>query len=84
MKLSMRAPLNRGYSSFVSSDGKEMASAEKAGLCATCQHCTRVESSHGSIFFLCELSRTDARYARYPRLPVLKCEGYQRRADAER
>jgi GNAT superfamily N-acetyltransferase len=47
-----------------------------AGLCATCQHVQVITSPRGSTFYLCERSRTDARYPRYPRLPVLACAGY--------
>jgi hypothetical protein len=30
---------------------------------------------------MCELSRTDDRFARHPALPVLGCRGYQRKED---
>ena len=49
---------------------------ENAGLCADCTHAQRVESSHGSVFLLCQLSRTDPGFPKYPRLPVLACSGY--------
>jgi hypothetical protein len=49
---------------------------EAAGLCADCVNARRVESSRGSVFLLCELSRSDPRFAKYPRLPVLSCSGY--------
>jgi hypothetical protein len=52
------------------------------GLCATCHHVQRIESARGSRFYLCERSRTDARYPRYPRLPVLMCAGYESDRDA--
>lgn len=41
-----------------------------------------ITSARGSRFYLCERSRTDARYPRYPRLPVLTCAGYERIDDA--
>jgi len=47
------------------------------GLCRDCQHSRRIESDRGSIFFRCELSLQDARFPKYPRLPVLQCSGYQ-------
>jgi len=50
---------------------------ERTGLCADCVHARRVESSRGSLFLLCELSRSDPRFTKYPRLPVLSCPGYQ-------
>jgi hypothetical protein len=49
------------------------------GLCAGCQHARRVESSRASVFFLCELSLADPRFAKYPALPVLACSGYKRK-----
>jgi len=41
----------------------------------------RITSARGSHFYLCERSRTDASYPRYPRLPVLACAGYERNDD---
>jgi hypothetical protein len=51
-----------------------------AGLCADCVHARSVESSRGSVFLLCELSRSDPRFAKYPRLPVLSCPGFEKNA----
>jgi hypothetical protein len=51
-----------------------------AGLCAQCRHAQIIESSKGSVFLLCELSKSDPRFLKYPRLPVLSCAGYQRGA----
>jgi len=48
------------------------------GLCATCKNVRRVTSDRGSRFYLCELSKVDARFPKYPRLPVLNCSGYIR------
>ena len=48
-----------------------------AGLCTNCRHARRVQSDRGSVFYLCERSLTDPAYAKYPRLPVLRCAGYQ-------
>ena len=47
------------------------------GLCADCRFMRRAESDRGSIFYLCERSATDARFPKYPRLPVLRCAGYE-------
>jgi len=46
------------------------------GLCAGCEHARRVESSHESIFYLCDLSAIDPSFPKYPRLPVIACDGY--------
>ena len=49
------------------------------GLCASCRWLRLVESRAGSSFILCRKSETDARFPRYPSLPVLACDGYERR-----
>jgi hypothetical protein len=36
-----------------------------------------VGNLRGSLFSLCRRSETDARYPRYPRLPVVCCDGYE-------
>jgi hypothetical protein len=50
------------------------------GLCATCVHARTVVSARGSTFWRCALSESDARFAKYPRLPVLRCAGHVRRS----
>ena len=47
------------------------------GLCATCIHMREVQSDRGSTFYRCALSDSDPRFPKYPRLPVLRCDGYQ-------
>ena len=63
-----------------------MTSAETAkhnllnvGLCLTCRHSRRVESTHGSAFYLCRRSATDATFPKYPHLPVTCCSGHEPR-----
>ncbi len=46
------------------------------GLCAICRHARVVQSSHGSTFYLCRLAEIDPRFSKYPRLPVMRCAGY--------
>jgi hypothetical protein len=53
------------------------------GLCADCQYARRIESDRGSVFFMCELSFQDPRFPKYPRLPVLACDGYERKTGPE-
>jgi hypothetical protein len=48
----------------------------QVGLCLTCRHGRQVSSSRDSTFWLCELSIVDARFLKYPRLPVTSCTGY--------
>lgn len=52
------------------------------GLCASCDHAQVVPSSKGSTYILCRLSASDPRFLRYPRLPVLACDGYRRKPTA--
>jgi hypothetical protein len=54
-----------------------------AGLCGTCRHQRLVPNTRGSVFSLCERSRTEPEYPRYPRLPVVECAGYEPRDAAE-
>ena len=49
------------------------------GLCGVCVHARHIESPHGSVFYLCELSFEDLRFAKYPRLPVLTCDGFEKK-----
>jgi len=50
--------------------------AHAVGLCAGCRHARRVETPR-SRFWLCERSRTDPAFDRYPRLPVVECTGFE-------
>lgn len=49
----------------------------RVGLCSTCEHMRPVESDRGSVFYRCALADTDPHFAKYPRLPVLQCAGYE-------
>lgn len=51
------------------------------GLCARCAHARAIQSARGSVFHLCRLSETDERFPKYPRLPVVRCDGYEPAAD---
>lgn len=48
-----------------------------AGLCANCRHAQRIFNRRGSVFLLCGRAAGDARYLRYPPLPVLRCPGHE-------
>lgn len=50
-----------------------------AGLCDRCRHQRLVPNTRGSVFSLCERSKPDPSFPRYPRLPVEKCRGYEPR-----
>ena len=47
------------------------------GLCAHCRHARSIQSSKGSQFYLCERHTTDPTFAKYPRLPMLNCDGFE-------
>jgi len=46
-------------------------------LCESCRHCREVFSAKGSRFLLCLLSQTDIRFVKYPRQPVMRCDGHE-------
>ena len=54
-----------------------------AGLCDACRHLKRLASSRGSTFYLCLLSEQNAAFPRYPRLPVLRCGGFEKAEKAD-
>jgi hypothetical protein len=49
-----------------------------AGLCDSCKHQKLIRNTRGGVFSLCERSKTDPAYPKYPRLPVKECAGYVR------
>lgn len=53
------------------------------GLCDTCVHLKPMRNDRDSVFLFCLLSKSDPRYPKYPRLPVLRCGGYSPSAQAE-
>jgi hypothetical protein len=56
--------------------------ASTAGLCAACRHARPVASARGSTFVRCDLGATDPRFPKYPRLPVVRCDGFAPRPKA--
>lgn len=50
----------------------------RVGLCATCSHARVQRSAKGSNFWRCARTDTDARFLRYPPLPVRACLGHER------
>ncbi len=62
--------------------GTPRAAADPVGLCRTCVHSRRVPAGP-NLYWLCRLSETDSRFPRYPRLPVVACDGYRLRTDDE-
>ena len=58
-------------------DAHESSKLPQVGLCSHCVHMREIHSDRGSTFYMCQLSATDSRFPKYPRLPVLQCLGYQ-------
>ncbi len=48
----------------------------RTGLCDRCAYQRRVGNTRGSSFSLCERSKTDTRYPKYPAVPVVECRGF--------
>jgi len=49
----------------------------RVGLCTDCGHARRIVSAKGSSFWLCERAVSEPeRFAKYPRLPVSRCSGF--------
>ena len=51
-------------------------------LCETCGNVRLVRTAR-STFLLCGLSLTDAAYPKYPPQPIVRCDGYRPRNDAD-
>jgi hypothetical protein len=56
--------------------------ARNSGLCGGCVHARLITSDRASTFLQCQLSFTDHRFDKYPRLPVLACNGYKKQTGA--
>lgn len=53
---------------------------DRVGLCRRCTYARQVPAGH-TLYWMCERSLTDPAYAKYPRLPMLSCPGYEPRTD---
>ena len=51
--------------------------AARVGLCLRCRHAIRQVGARGSVFWRCGRADGDARFRRYPPLPVERCEGFE-------
>jgi len=49
------------------------------GLCAACRHAKLNETRRGTVYLRCTRAEWDATLPRYPRLPVTRCAGFERR-----
>ena len=62
----------------------ESLSRVRAGLCDSCKHQKIVKSGRGSLFSMCLRHKTDDRFPKYPRIPVERCPGYEKRVSESR
>jgi len=47
------------------------------GLCPVCRHVKLLRSDRGSTFLLCQRSKQDPAYPRYPPQPRMVCAGFE-------
>lgn len=52
------------------------------GLCGLCRHAAVKGTNRGTAYLRCTRASWDGRLARYPRLPVLRCPGFEPDGDA--
>jgi hypothetical protein len=50
-----------------------------AGLCDSCRHQRLISNTRGSTFSMCERSKNEPEFPKYPRVPVLECKGYEKK-----
>jgi len=70
-----------GYSAAVAESAKATQERGRAGLCFDCRFSQLITSVLGSTFYRCKRSDSDPNFPKYPRLPVLQCPGYERKAE---
>ena len=58
-------------------------STSPRSLCLSCLARRDVETPRGSRFLLCERSKADPRFPKYPMQPVVRCLGYEPRSEDE-
>jgi hypothetical protein len=57
-----------------------MSSRPPAGLCDSCRFQKIIRTGRGSEFSMCERSKLEPGYDKYPRIPVRACPGYEGRS----
>ncbi len=53
------------------------------GLCGSCRYRRGVIGRRGATYVLCRRAESDSNYPKYPRLPMLRCAGYEEREREE-
>ena len=49
----------------------------QVGLCSVCANSRVTGNRRGSRFYMCRLAATDRAFRKYPRLPMLSCDGFE-------
>lgn len=62
------------------SSREDRPARDEVGLCRGCAH-SRTVATPRSRFWMCGLAASDPRFPKYPRLPILACDGYRRREE---
>lgn len=53
------------------------------GLCGECRHASVKGTNRGTVYLRCTRAAWDDRLARYPRLPVASCAGFEPAGEAD-
>jgi propionyl-CoA synthetase len=61
------------------SDAAWLKLGAEPGLCRACMHAKLNETRRGTAYVRCMRAAWDTALARYPRLPVTQCGGFERR-----
>ncbi len=61
------------------SDNSKSRNTMTPSLCETCAWMREIITPKGSRFLLCQLSKSDPAYPKYPPQPIVRCGGYQRK-----
>ena len=51
----------------------------RVGLCLGCRHARLVSARMNNHYYRCDRAAVDPSYPKYPRLPMLQCDGHERR-----
>ncbi len=62
--------------------GRRVFGGDGVGLCARCVHSRQVVTPL-ALYWMCERALTDARFEKYPRLPMFACAGFEKPAAEE-
>jgi hypothetical protein len=52
-------------------------------MCETCAIMREIITPKGTRYLLCQLSKIDPEYPKYPPQPVVRCDGYRKKEERE-